>query len=270
MNVARQLQQIRENDPSAKTIRVAPFIPTPPLANSLLRNNSIKQIIFSGNANYMTDLAAFSTLVESLTHLPLMTLDLSSMKLCEPQLELVAGLVKHLRTLRRLDLSANSITPKVAALLGESFKGHATLSFVDLTQTQLGDSGCQALLSAWTADGCAAMRLNVSHCGITAASSDSLLAFMRANRNLTSITLNGNFLQNSTSRDIANLGLENLARRREAGSVVEKKVKASTDAAIPAEGGIPAAASSLEFLMHSEAHSFPSLRILQSALVADK
>jgi hypothetical protein len=263
MNVARQLQMIRENESALKSVRVAPFIPTPPLTDSLLRNTNIKQMIFSGNGNYMHDVAAFANLMESLTHLPLMTLDVSAMRLGERQLELVAGLVRQLRMLRRLDLSGNVVTPKVASLLGDAFKGHPTLSFVDLSQTALGDTGCQALLTAWTADGCAAMRLNVSHCGITAASASALLAFMKANQNLTSLTLHGNFLQNSLSRDIANLGLANLARRREAGSVVEKKQhRTSSPAAVPA--------TSLEFLMKTEQMPFPSLRILQTVLLSDK
>jgi Leucine-rich repeat (LRR) protein len=267
MNVARQLQKIRDNEESLKSLRVGPFFPSPPLTNSLLRNQTIKQMIFSGNVNYMQDLTAFAKLMESLTHLPLMTLDLSAMKLGEQHIELVASLVRQLPVLRRLDLSVNNLSTKVAALLGESFKGHPTLSFVDLSQTNLGDAGCKALLSAWTSEGCAAMRLNVSHCGITAESAGILCDFMRANKNLTSVTLNGNFLQNSITRDIADIGLANLARRREAGSVVEKKV------ARPAAAADPVAASpssSLDFLMKTEMLSFPSLRILQTVLMSDK
>lgn len=263
MNVARQLQMIRENDAAVKSVRVAPFIPTPPLTDSLLRNSNIKQLIFSGNGNYMHDLAAFASLMESLTHLPLMTLDLSSMKLGERQLELVAGLVRQLRTLRRLDLSGNAISAKVAAMLGDAFKGHPTLSFLDLSQTSLADDGLQALLAAWTADGCAAMRLNVAHCGVTAASSAALLAFMKSNQNLTSLTLHGNFLQNSLSRDIAEIGLANLARRREAGSVVEKKPARSSEPQVQPP-------SALDFLIQSDQGTFPSLLILQTVLLSDK
>ena len=92
---------------------------------------------------------------------------------------------------------------------------------------------------------------------------DLLLAFIQSNVNITSMSLHGNFIKNSVTRDIASIGLANLVKRRKSeGEVV----------APAAAGEAVASGSSLEFLMladKKEDNPFPSLRVLQSVLLTD-
>jgi hypothetical protein len=204
------LAAIRAGDPKFRKLRASASIPPLALAAALRDSSNTTELIMSGLSYSRAELCA---LLEALSlNQRLQVLDLSEMRLDEDTLMDVVDLVAHSRTIARVDLSSNDVTPDVASALGAALRDHVSMRTLILRDVDLRDDGLDGLLSALGPDGCTLHKLAIPHNAITDVGARALAAFTRKSMELTAVNVAGNTIPSDVADIIATSCKRNVAR----------------------------------------------------------
>lgn len=226
ISVQSQLfQRLRSNDRTLRCLRIhTESTPTGTLlCEALINNSSVNQVIVTGSGvTTPTTVArvpvwsvdAAAEFLAALHHLPLKVLNLSNVGLTDEHMDHVMALVKASKTIQRLDLSRNRISSSVAERLGSIIAAHVSLTTLDVSVCQLGDTGVSSLLMPIINAAAASVegggggavvskleRVDLAH---NLLSETSVLVLARAaaqQKSLTHLSLKGNFLLASEISD---------------------------------------------------------------------